>query len=191
VEFLIWRGDRGNEFCVIKEPEISNSWELTRGIPRVATMPSPARCTMDPSFRKEVRLSDNLYGATVPVISLRTRDVLEAAVSDRVEFLPVEVVNHKGRVEPATYFILHPLDVVDCIDKEASGVEWNSIAPDRISRCKSLVLKKDAIPENAKLFRPKYWGKNIFVRQDLADALQGAGLTGLYFRPAEGYKGIG
>jgi hypothetical protein len=191
LEFFLWRSDRGNDFCVVEEPDIEDSWELSDGVPRLAAMDGPFSCTMNPSFRNEIRLSDNLYGASVPIVSRRTREILESAVSNRVEFLPIAVTNHKGRVEPEEYFVLHPLDITDCIDTEASGVEWNRIAPDQISRCKSLVLKNEAIPATYKIFRPKGWGDNILVSKDIVEALQQAGLTGLYFRPAEGYTGIG
>jgi hypothetical protein len=191
LEYFLWRSDRGEEFCVIEEPDISKSWELTKGMPRLETLSSPIPCKMNPAFRKEVRLSDNLYGASVPVISRRTREVLEASTTNRVEFLPARITNHKRRVEPEEYFVLHPLDMVECIDTEASGVEWNRISPDRISRCRTLVLREDAIPADFKIFRLAHWGSSIIVRQDLAESLQGAGLTGLSFRPTEGYTGIG
>ena len=191
MEFLLWRSDRGDDFCVIKEPEIEDSWELDDAVPRLEKLSNPVRCRMDPDYPNEIRLSDNLEGGTVPVISNRTKEILETVVRNRVEYLPAELINHKGRVEPAQYFVLHPLDLVDCIDTEASGVQWNRISPGQISRCKSLVLKPDAIPANFTLFRLKHWGSNIIVREDVTEVLEKADLTGLYFRPAQGYKGIG
>jgi hypothetical protein len=188
---MIWRSTRGEDFCVIKDPQIAKSFELNKAIPRLESMDEPARCNMDPAFPKEVRLSDNLYGATMPVISLRLKQMLESSGTNRVEYLPVELVNHKGRKEPNGYFVVHPLDVLDCINLEASGVEWNNITPDRISRCKGLVLKQDAIPGDFTIFRPKFWGKIILIRQDLVDMLQKADFTGLFFRPVDGYTGIG
>jgi hypothetical protein len=188
---MIWRSTRGDEFCVVQEPNIEASSDLDRGVPRLRSMEVPARCNMDPSFPKEVRLSDNLYGATMSIVSQRLKTALEVSKQNRVEFLPVEVVNHKGRVEEREYYILHPLDMVDCIDLVASGVEWNRIAPDRISRCKSLVLNPKAIPECFSIFRPKHWGRLILIREDLVEKLRRLDFEGLYFRPIEEYKGIG
>jgi len=188
---MIWRSTRGEDFCVIKDPEIAKSSDLTRGITRLKSMEGPARCAMDPAFPKDVRLSDNLYGATMPVISLRLKTFLESAVKNNVEYLPIELINHKGRVEHSEYFVMHPLEVVDCINQEASGVEWNRIAPDRISRCRGLVLNSEAIPGDYNMFRPKYWGKLILIREDLVEALLKTDLTGLFFRPVAEYKGIG
>src|ERR1700678_4306420 len=145
LEYFLWRSSRGEEFCVIEEPDISKSWELTKGVPRLETLSSPIPCKMNPAFRKDVRLSDNLYGASVPVVSRPAREAIETSANNRVEFLPARVFNHKRRVEPEEYFVLHPLDMVDCIDTDASGVEWNRISPDRISRCRGLTLKEDAI----------------------------------------------
>lgn len=191
MDFKIWRSTRGDDFCVIKDPDIEKSFELNKGVPRLGSMKEPARCNMDPAFPKEIRLSDNLYGATMPVISLRLKQILESAGKNKVEYLPVDLFNHKGRKEPEQYFVLHPLDVLECINLEGSGVEWNNITPDRISRCKGLVLNHSAIPENYTIFRPKFWGKLVLIRQDLVDMLLQKDLTGLVFRPVDGYTGIG
>jgi hypothetical protein len=191
MEFKLWRSTRGDEYCVITDPEIEDGFELDEGVPRLETMEGPVRCRMDSAFPKEVRLSDNLYGASVPIVSLRLRQMLESAGTKRIEFLPIELINHKGRKEPSEYFILHPLEMLECIDLDASGVEWNSIAPDQISRCRGLVLNHDAIPGDYKVFRPKFWGGNILIREDLVDKLIKADFSGLSFRPVDGYTGIG
>jgi hypothetical protein len=191
LEYFLWRSNRGEEFCVINDPEIDDIWQLSDGVPRQNAMDSPAPCRFDESFPKEIALADNLYGATVPVISRRTKEAIVAFIPTGIEYLPVRIINHKNRPESEEYFVLHPLHVVDCIDTDASGVEWNQISHDQISSCKSLVLKHESIPETCVLFRLAHWGENILVREDLAQALRGAGLTGLYFRPAAGYTGIG
>jgi hypothetical protein len=54
-----------------------------------------------------------------------------------------------------------------------------------------LVLNKENIPDDCKLFRLKHWGTEIIIRNDLVEILQAQGFTGLYFPEAEGYDGIG
>jgi hypothetical protein len=192
MNFLLWRSQLREGFCVIKSPAIEHIWELDDGISRISDFPADASCRMDPKFPRDIQLSDNLYGADVPVISRKLKEILEKEVlHNKVEYLPVRIINHKGRVASKDYFILHPLDVCDCIDVEKSGVLWNQITSDLISGCSSLVLKDEAIPDEYKLFRLKYWGYNILVRRDLVDTLNTAGLTDLVFRETAGYTGLG
>lgn len=192
MNFYIWKGGYKEGFCVIQPPEVDDLWELEDGISRIKDFPENAACVMNPEFPKDIQLADYLYGAGVPVISRRLKEILEREVSDnRFEYLPVEIINHKGRVASHDYFIVNPMDVCDCIDIDKSGVRWNQITSNLISGCKGLVLKKEAIPKGYKLFRLKYWGSKILVRSDLVETLNAADLTGLDFRNTEGYTGIG
>ncbi len=192
MDFLLWRSQLKEGFCVIKPPNIEDIWELNDGISRISDFPADVSCRMNPKFPRDIQLSDNLYGARVPVISRKLKELLgKEVLHNKVEYLPVQIINHKGRVASKDYFILHPLDVCDCIDVEKSGVGWNQITSNQISSCNSFVLKDEAIPDEYKLFRPKYWGKNILVRRDLVDTLNTAGLTGLVFRDTAGYTGLG
>ena len=63
--------------------------------------------------------------------------------------------------------------------------------PDKIRGCEQLVLKKQAIAKNQRIFRLQRWGDVILVREDLVEMLQSAGLTGLLFVRSEDYTGIG
>jgi len=189
MEFMIWSSGYVEGVCVVNPATIENEWELDEGKPRLADFPSDATCAMDPEFPDDIALADNLYGAGNPVISAKVREVLEREVTaNRLEFLPLQIINHKGRVASHDYYVLHPLDVLDCIDTEKSKVKWNNISPDRLSGCEGLVLKED-IPEDSRIFRPTFWGSKILVRNDLVDALTAAELTGLLFIEANGYTG--
>lgn len=190
MEFMIWKSGYTEGVCVIKSLEIENDWELDEGKSRLEGFPPDVTCRMDPSFRDDIALADNLYGAGMPVISAKARAVMEQEVTgERLEFLPVQVINHKGRVASNDYFVLHPLDVLDCIDTDKSKVEWNSISPEDISTCEGLVLREEEIPDEFRIFRPRFLGSEILVRRDLVDALTAAELTGLLFGEAKDYKG--
>jgi hypothetical protein len=192
MDYLMWRSDPDEGHCIIKDPPVEKIWQLDEGVSRAANFPDDMSCEMDPRYPKNIQLSDNLAGSVLTVISGKVKAILEKeAAANRVEYLPVQIINHKKRLASKDYFILHPLDVCDCIDLDKSGVEWNRITANLICACKGLVLKEDAIPPDYKLFRLKYWGYIILARSDLVDKLKGAGLTGLVFREAKGYTGIG
>jgi len=192
MEFFRWKSWQTDGICVLAPLDIDRVWELHEGISRRNDFPENVFCKMSPMFPKDVQLSDNLYGAGVPVVSYRVKEILEKEVagSNRIEYLPVKIRNHKGRVASNDYFILNTLDVCDCIDFEKSGVVWNKIDPNFISRCKGLVIRSENIPASYKIFRLQYWGSVVLVRSDLVESLKATELTGLVFLPATGFMGM-
>lgn len=192
MEFWLWRNATQDGYCTIKTPSMERVWELTQGISRIEEFPDGIECRMNPQRPKDVGLADNIRGAVFPVISGRLRRALEPEITqNRVEYIPVRIINHKKRLASDDYFVLNPLDVIDCIDKEASAVEWNAISPGSISYCKGLILKENAIPAGFRLFRLMYWPNNIMIDGDLVASLKTMGLSGLVFRAATGYDGLG
>jgi hypothetical protein len=101
----------------------------------------------------------------------------------------VQILDHKGRVASADYFLLNPLTTVDCIDTKASGVSWNDINPVLIESCKKLVIKVRAVPEDRHVFRPTHAPFIVLVRSTLAEALGQAEFVGLRFRDPVDFQG--
>jgi len=192
MEFLLWRNETQDGYCTVKMPVVERVWELTKGVSRAQDLSNGIECKMNPLRPKDIGLSDNIRGAGFPIVSKRLKEALQNEVrNNRVEYLPARIINHKGRLASDEYFVLNPLDVIDVIDKDASGVEWNKISPDSISYCKGLVLNGALIPPGFNLFRPKHWENNILIDAAVAATLRQLNLTGLVFRIATGYNGIG
>lgn len=191
-KFFIWRASYKDGFCVIQPPEgIIKSYQLNRGISRAEGWSPDTVCRMNPEFPKDIQLADNLIGTGLAVVSDQMRELLIKEEINNIEFLPVTILNHKGRVASNDYSIMNPLDVIDCIDLDGSIVKWNLIKKDLISGCKQLVLKEDAVPIECKIFRPKFWPTEILIRTELVEKLFSAGFTGLYFKDPLEYTGIG
>ncbi|AKT40381.1 imm11 family protein [Chondromyces crocatus] len=193
MSFLLWRpGSATDGICKILEVEgVEKSFELDDGAPRAAGWPADAHCRMDPDWPKDIALADSLLGASLVVISGRVKKALDEAQLTNVELLPIEIINHKGRVASEDYFILNPTEICDCIDKDASNVEWNDLDPDSICGCDALILDAAAVPETLAVFRLKHWKNQIVIRRELAEKLRAQGLTGLSFLEPEDYMGIG
>ena len=145
---------------------------------------------MSPRYSRDIELSDNLYGGNYPVISKRLREALEASsAGTKMEYLPVTVVNHKGRVASKDYSLVNPLDVVDCIDADRSGIKWNALDENDISSCDRLVLRDDKVAPSISVFRPRFMLSAYLMRRSVAERLTGTGFTGLSFTEPEEYRG--
>jgi len=190
-DYVLWRQDSEDVYCVLEQPTVDDLWELDEGVSRADRWPDDASCRMSNDFPKQIQLADNLDALGLCVVSQRLKTTLESLThKNRIEYLPIRIINHKGRVASKDYWILNPLDICDCIDIEKSGVEWNKIDSSTISYCKKLILKPQGIPANYVMFRMKYWPSNIVVKRSLVDKASGAGLSGLDSLEIEDYTGI-
>jgi hypothetical protein len=169
---------------------VSDDFEIHDGVSRLKGWPDDASAPMHPRYPKDLGLADSLMCGEFVVISAKTKDFVENEAMGKIEFLPIKIVNHKGRVGPEPYFVINPLEIVDCMDKDASVAEFNSTDEGFISGCEQLVLKEDAIPQELKVFRLGLWSGMILIRREVAEKMTTAGLTGLNFiEPAE-YNGL-
>jgi hypothetical protein len=192
MSFLVWRpGTMKDGICQLRDVQgVEDSFEIDEGVSRLDGWPAGAFAAMDPDFPKDIGLADSLYGAGFVVVSGNARRLLDAQGVNHVEFLPIRIVNHKGRKASDDYFIVNPLDVCDCIDLDASGVKWNAIDPESLSGCKKLVLREGVIPPEYKLFRLGSWKNVIVIRRGLADRMLEAKLSGLMFIEPHEYTGL-
>jgi hypothetical protein len=189
-EYVVWESDPSGTFCTLGPLEnVEDEFELKRGVSRGADFPSDASFAMDPAYPKDIQLADNIYNLEgLPVVSKALADFVEAREPKETEFLPVTIINHKGRVASDEYRIINPFGTVDCIDREASDIEWNEIEKDLISSCFGLVLDEGRVDFDRLLFRPRYMPTIVLVRGDLADEIGAQGFTGLRFTPVDEFE---
>lgn len=190
--FLVWvPGSFGRGICVLSGAKgFEDAFEIDEGVSRAADWPAGAHATMSKKFPKDIKLADSLVGCTHVVISVRVKNVLEEAGASNIEFLPLQIINHKGRIASPDYFILNPLESIDCIDMAASGAKMNPLDPGTMYGVAQLVLREDAVPPKTLVFRTKSWTGVILIRRELAAKLLEAGLTGLRFIEPSEYKGL-
>lgn len=84
---------------------------------------------------------------------------------------------------------MSPLEVVDCINKAKSKLDWNVIDPDLISGVFKLVLDLDKINPELLLFRPKHLEHRVMMQRAFGEEIQAAGFTGLSFAEPSEYLG--
>ncbi len=190
-EFVIWDRAYREGFCVITKLQGFNDvWLLLKGVPLAEKWPDNVTFSMSPQYKKDIKLSDNLFGGSYRVVSGRVKEALTPlAGNSKIEFLPVSILNHKGRTASNDYFIMNPLDVIDCIDLEKAGVVWNAIDPSVISSVKEFVLKEDEIAKEQMIFRSKFIPKTIVVRRGIAAKLSASEMTCLSFVEPSIYTG--
>lgn len=189
MSYLIWHKTYKDKFCALGALEgVPADEEILRGVSRARDFPGEAYYEMRPDYPKNIKVPDNVYARIHHVVSDRLRTALEPELgASCVEFLPVKIRNHKGRFVAGEYFVMNPLDVIDAVDAEASGGEYNRLDPSQLMSVQSFVLK--ALPDQPPMFRPANWTRLIVVREDVVAKLRDADLTGLSFWELEEFTG--
>jgi hypothetical protein len=168
---------------------VEDTWELLEGVPRAATFPADASFTMHPDFPRHLRFTDALLNTdTLLVASLRLKEFREARAVRFIEYLPVTIVDHRGRPAPPPYFIVHPIEPVDCLDLDACEPEWSRVDPESIQRVKRLAIDERRLDERRDLFRPKSFYDVILASRGLAQAIDAAGFTGVRWVELADYR---
>jgi len=189
-DLLTWQYAKVGNSCLLAPPSnIARDWDLVKGVPRAANFQPDARCSMDPGFPKLVGLTDNTRNPSSLIIaSRRLQEFLAAKVLKNVEFLPISIVNHKGRVASADYFIVHPVYPQDCLDVDASGCEYNLLIKTYIDAVKRIVIAFNRLDPDVSVFRVKNFRSLILVMRTLAAELVAAGFSGLRFGELQDYR---
>lgn len=190
MDYLVWEVDPTGGYCALKYlGNVTDEYELKRGISRAKGFPSDACFHMDDSHPKDVKLADNVYNLDrMLVVSKQLKEFVESKKPKLTEFLPVTIYNHKGKIASRDYFIINPFNIQDCIDKEKSKIRWNKIDPELISSCFKLVIIPDKIDDSLVLFRPKNMPTIVMVREDLTKAISNEGFTGIRFRETDEFE---
>jgi len=177
---VIWDSAAVPNACVLHQhSEIEDPWELVEGVPRAATFPADCTYGMHPDFPHDTLLVDNLINTDMLlVISLGLKQFLEARGLKKVEYLPVTILDHRGRPASRDYFIAHPIDPVDCLDVAKSGAQFSAVDPETIQLVKQLVVDESRLDPERELFRPKGFYDVVFVTRALAEAIEQQGFKG-------------
>ncbi|HZH74559.1 MAG TPA: DUF1629 domain-containing protein [Archangium sp.] len=129
-----------------------------------------------------VELDFSLAGVSIPVVSSRFVQVVERLGLQEAQFLPVQVDDH-----PGPWFILNTLRTLRCID-DARCEEVQYWRPEdgqleKVGQYRSIMgLRIDPKKvEGVRIFRPWGWSIALLVSEDVKEALEREGLTGLRF----------
>ncbi len=119
----------------------------------------------------------------IPVVTEKVARVLAELAPGDVQLFPVEVESR-----PETYFLVNVARLVKCIDDEASAkvLYWKP----EDGRAEKVGQYRDVYGMrinplrvgNAKVFRPWGWRVALIVAEDVKQALERTGATGLEFR---------
>ena len=183
--YLIWAEDNQTpyvcELDVYKGLDDDDIYALWQGRSLRAKFPADAEFHMNLDFPENTVLADTLNNIRYLIIgSERLKSFLESQCLTEVEYLKVAIRDHKGK-KAAHYYIVNPLEPIDCIDHKASGTVFDTAIKTDVDRLKRLVLRDDKLEPERRIFRISGYPNAILVREDLARAI-GKAFRGIKFK---------
>lgn len=175
--------------AVLSDPPAQIRDELFRfyeGVLLKDWFPSPAMFPMDPEYpraRKLYALQANTLGLLV--ISKELKATLDEVGCDNLEYLPISITNHRGKLASADYFVVNILQQVDAMDRERSVYKNNALIPSRVNVLEKLVLLEDRIPPHLRLFLLTNAPRFPIITETLKKAIEKKKLDGMLFVPVE------
>jgi hypothetical protein len=164
-------------------------YQLLEGISRLDDWPSDLAARFSDNEPEGMKLTDwvsTAFGWLL--ISGRFKQLLEDSGTFAVEYLPIKMKNHKGRLASADYWIVNFLELVPAVDRDRSVFEVDAAEDDKIFEFERLVLLDEVEARGPVIFRLKEQPVLIMVREDLVARIRSVGFTGLQFTSTADYK---
>ena len=186
---LEFPADNPKGYCALEDLEgIEDIQAVRQGASLAGNPPDQLSMSMNAEEPRNTVLPDYVDNIKeLVIVSPRLKQFLEAQEVSHVEYYPLEIIDHKGKVASNEYFLAHLIDPVDCIDADASDVDWinEGLPTMRILGLESLVLDPARIPEGRKLFFPKFYSNYPILHRDLAEAMEKEGFTNIDIVPLD------
>jgi len=151
--------------------------QFTEGVRCRDTYPATARIGMDPEW-PAIQLGGVVANTSrILVVHEALKTLIQAAMKpqDEIEFMPLMILNHKGRVSSQAYFIVNPIGTLDCLDQKRSKFVYTSIG--ELFRVEKYVLDSTKIAWEPAIFRPKEEPGEYIINGKITTAFKDSGFT--------------
>ncbi len=162
-----------------------NRVKLARGGDIGDKFPEDARVQLLP--RKPGRKLCSYIGNTqsMLVVDTAAKELILEDFKGKVEEFKFTLFDQKGRMLSEDYWILNPLGNIDCVNREASDIEYLDEPGDHyhgeIVDVKTFVLDEKKVAEAANIFRVPEDRSQYFFKEPLVEKIKQNGLTNFVF----------
>jgi hypothetical protein len=190
-QFLVWGVNAysvGNACMLDPIENFSPRKALRKGVSLLATFPADAALPMSQRHKKDTALTDDISNFdNIKVCSAPLVEFLKKRQLKNVEYLPVTIHNHKGKVASKDYFILNPLPLQNALDVHASQPKYSNLVPTEVTTVEKLVIDPKRVEQDVKVFRLTAFSAPVIIESALAKEIEAAGFVGPSFISLERY----
>jgi hypothetical protein len=160
------------------------SWKLLEGERIAEDWPPDARIELQPE-NPGLTLSSFLGSKSCGfVASKELREVIERHCAGvEIEYLSFTILDHRRRVLSTDYCVVNPIGTFDCLDLQASDIDWFDKKPDTILGFNERVLDRTRAMAAPQLFRPHRDESTYILGPALVEEIRQRGFTNLLLTP--------
>src|SRR5215813_4176184 len=149
LNYVIWDAKNVPNAVVLDGLEnVEDEWELNEGVPRAANFTEDGTFRMNPDRSYDTLLTDNLQNIDMLIVaSRRLKEFLEQWDLEKVEYLPITILDHKGKPTRDSYFIIHPIEPVSLLNPAKCGATWDRLNEGFIKYVERLVIDEKLIDQ--------------------------------------------
>ncbi|MBW2738072.1 MAG: hypothetical protein JRE64_04315 [Deltaproteobacteria bacterium] len=187
---VIETDDETNAYLNLEIPDaIPKQYQLLEGVSRLDGWPEDVVFEFSKHRPEGMNLTDYFENSSQwLIISNRFRAVLEEFDVKDIEYLPVKIKNHKGRMASEHYWIANFLVLTEAVDRERSIFDDNPGSENGIFSFDKLVLREDILKSGPVIFSLKEEPMTVIARQDLVERIKEEGLTGVEFVETDNFS---
>jgi hypothetical protein len=175
--YVVWFNEIDADAMSAECIEFDENFKLMTGESLLAEFPRGLKVPISVE-KKNYGKPDSLNNMDrVAVISEALKKFIEAKNIPGIELFPI-VLTHKGKPIGDSYFVLHTLDNIDCIDAKKSKATLDRVNGG-FKKLATLVIDEAKIDAKRLIFHPAQFDKYILVRRSLAEEIGARGFTGI------------
>ena len=166
-----------------------DNFQFQEGISLLEEFPEAAAYRMSDDHPRQIALHDFLPNTEgVLLVGENVRAFLEKEKVKNLEFLPVAILNHKGRKAKEKYFIVNPFPLVDCVDAKKTSFTPNPINKECWINVTNLTIDEKRVPQGFELFHVTHIPGLMLIDEKLAAKMKAAKLRGFEVIPTSQYR---
>ena len=129
----------------------------------------------------------SLIGNTLCLLIVNSafKETLLQHAGTAIEALPFTLYNHKKRVHSRDYWIVNPLGIIDCLDKQRSEIKYLDEDPAQVVAVNKFVVDGRKLKDQPEIFRVPEARTEYFITLSLAKRLKQAGFTNIFVDAVE------
>jgi hypothetical protein len=157
-----------------------SKYKFKKGILLFDIFPENASYRMNDDFPDSLALLDVLHNLDGQfIVSDKLKSFLQENGLQHVEYLPINIVNHKGRiVTKVKYSIVNILMHIDCIDQKQTEFTWDTLDEEEMDDVSNLTIDESKIDQSILIFRMKHLTPFVVIRRNLLEQMRAAGFRG-------------
>ncbi len=115
------------------------------------------------------------------LITSKVKTILDEHTRVDIEYIPFDLINHKGRVVEQDCYIMNVIGTVDCVDRELTEGEESPMQEGEYQFIDKLILLENKIGAEKNMFRIDAMPHLMIIRKDLKEIFEKNGVTGLQY----------